>query len=63
MEIKSITVHDAATINLGNYESRKLGLEVQVVLGPGEDAKEVINKAFGSARKMLNAQIEEHYSK
>jgi hypothetical protein len=63
MKIKTVKVSDAATINLGNYESRKLGLEVEVVLDEGENPKEVIQKAFNSARKQLNDEIATQYPK
>lgn len=61
MEVRSIRVGDSVTINLGNYESRKLNLEIELVVGPAEDPKSVALKGFNSVRKMLNDQVEAHY--
>lgn len=57
-DIKEITVERAYTLNLGNYESARLGMTATAHLSEGDDVDEVYNNVTEFVEDKLAAEME-----
>lgn len=55
--IKEVTVHYGRKINLGNYSSADIEVELVIDVNPGENPDTVIDEAFGFAKAKVKAIV------
>jgi len=57
LKITNIKVNYGRTINMGNYESVRLDVELSATLAPGEDAGKVADELRAQAKLQINKWI------
>lgn len=57
MKIDTVKINYGRTINMGNYESTRLDVELSATLAPGEDAGKVADELRAQAKLQINKWI------
>lgn len=57
MKIETVKINYGKTINLGNYESCRLDIELTASLGPDDDAANVADDLRARAKLQINKWI------